>query len=134
MAIERIGPPTTPRLGSRVTARAASGFRLPSGPGASAQANEPLAAEPATLASVLTLQELSAETVEDRTARRHGQDLLAALAALQRGLLSGVDNVAALQQLADLTAGVPPATDPRLAAMVSAIVVRVRVELARREL
>jgi len=81
----------------------------------------------------LTLQELSAETVEDREARRHGQDMLALLAALQRGLLSGVDNVVALQQLADLAASVPRAADRRLATMISAIVVRVRVELARRQ-
>jgi len=133
MAIEGVGPPTIPRLGSRVAGRAPGGFRLPSQPDATVQANETLAAEPASLASVLNLQELGAETVEDREARRHGQDMLALLAALQRGLLSGVDNIAALQQFADRAGVVPKATDPRLAAVVSAIAVRVRVELARRE-
>jgi hypothetical protein len=134
MAIEGIGPPTTTRrLGGRVAVRGAGGFRLPAGPDGAAAANEALAAEPASLASVLTLQELGAETVEDREARRHGLDMLAVLAALQRGLLSGVDNATGLQQLADLAVAVPRATDPRLAAMISAVVVRVRVELARRE-
>ena len=132
MAIEGVGPPTTPRLGSQVAARATGSFTLPSAAGAATQTKEPLAAEPASLASVLTLQELGAETVEDREARRHGQDMLALLAALQRGLLSGVDNVVALRQLMDLAGAVPRAGDPRLAAMISAIVVRVRVELARR--
>lgn len=132
-AIEGVGPPTTPHLGSWVAARATGRFRRPSAPGAATQANETLAAEPASLASVATLQELGAETVEDREARRHGQDMLALLAALQHDLLSGVDNVAALRQLADLAVAVPPATDQRLAAMISAIVVRVRVELARRQ-
>lgn len=133
MAIEGIGPPTIRRLGGRAAVRAAGGFRLPAGPDGAAPANETFAAEPASLASVLTLQELGAETVEDREARRHGQDMLAVLAALQRGLLSGVDNAAGLQQLADLATALPRATDPRLAAMISAIVVRARVELARRE-
>jgi hypothetical protein len=133
MAIEGIGPPTIRRLGGRVVVRADRGFRLPAGPGDAAAAKETPATEPASLASVLTLQEFGAETVEDREARRHGLDMLAVLAALQRGLLSGVDNTVALQQLADLAMAVPQATEPRLAAMVSAIVVRVRVELARRE-
>jgi hypothetical protein len=133
MAIEGVGPPTTPRLGSRVAGRAAGGFSLPSASNAATQANETLAAEPASLASALTLQELGAESVEDRKARRHGQDMLAILAALQHELLSGMDNVVTLQQLTDLAAAVPRATDPRLAAMISAIVVRVRIELARRD-
>ena len=78
------------------------------------------------------MQELGGETVADREARRHGQDMLAALAELQRALLGGDDDAAALQRLAELAAAVPRATDPRLAALVSAIVLRVRVELARR--
>jgi len=41
--------------------------------------------------------------------------------------------LAALRRLAELALAVPRATDRRLAAMVSAIVVRVRVELARRQ-
>ena len=87
-----------------------------------------------SLGSMLTLQEVGGETVEDREARRHGHDMLAALAELQRALLGGGGDAAALQRLADLAASVPHATDPRLAAMVSAIVLRVRVELARRQL
>lgn len=75
---------------------------------------------------------MGADTVEDREARRHAQDMLALLAALQRNLLSGVDNIAALQQLADLAAAAPIAADRRLAATISAILIRVRVELARR--
>jgi len=85
------------------------------------------------LASVLTLQELGGETVQDREAKRHGQDMLAMLAALQRGLLGGADSGDTLQRLAELAAAVPRATDRRLAAMMSAIIVRVRVELARRQ-
>jgi protein-disulfide isomerase-like protein with CxxC motif len=58
--------------------------------------------------------------------------MLAALTELQRALLGDGDDAAATQRLMDLLAAVPLATD-RLAAMVSAIVVRARVELARRQ-
>jgi hypothetical protein len=82
---------------------------------------------------MLTLQELGGETIQDREARQHGQDMLAALADLQRALLSPGGDAAVLARLAELAASVPRATDRRLAAMVSAIMVRVRVELARRQ-
>jgi len=52
---------------------------------------------------------------------------------LQRSLLAADGDPAVLTRLAELAASVPRATDRRLAAMVSAIVVRVRVELARRQ-
>ena len=82
---------------------------------------------------MLALQEADVESVEDREARRHSHDMLAGLAELQRALLGGSGDDAALQRLGDLAASVRHATDPRLAAMVSAIVLRVRVELARRQ-
>jgi hypothetical protein len=82
---------------------------------------------------MLSLQELGSETVEDREARRHGHDMLAALAELQRALLSNAGNGQVLERLAELADAVPQATDPRLAAMISAIVLRVRLELARRQ-
>jgi hypothetical protein len=85
-------------------------------------------------ASMLSLQEVGGETVEDREARRRGNDMLAALGELQRALLAGGGDAGALQRLVELSASVRRATDPRLAALVSAIVVRARVELARRQL
>jgi hypothetical protein len=133
MGIEGVGWPTVSALSSRAAARSANRFALPAQSEA-AQSCGTAPAEAASLGSVLLLQELGAETVADREARRHGQDMLALLAALQHGLLSGVDNVAAAQQLADLAGSVPLAVDRRLAAMISAIVVRVRVELARRQI
>lgn len=134
MAIESIGWPTTSRIGARLASRSADGFALSTDrtAGAAAAASGPT--EPACLGAVLTLQEMGDQTVEDRRARKHGQDMLDLLAALQRSLLSGEDAVAALQQLADLSNSVPRTTDRRLTAMMSAIRVRVRVELARRQL
>jgi Class II flagellar assembly regulator len=60
--------------------------------------------------------------------------MLAALGELQRALLAGGGDAGALQRLLELSTSETRATDPRLAAMISAIVVRVRVELTRRQL
>ena len=81
---------------------------------------------------MLSLQEFGGDAAADREASRHGQDMLSALAELQRALLGGVDTVETMQRLAELATAVPRAADPRLAALVSAISIRVRVELARR--
>ena len=129
--IERIGWSATQRVSGR--SASSSGFSVPLGSastGASVAAGEVSA--PA-LASMLTLQELGGETIQDREARRHGQDMLGALTELQRSLLAADGDPAVLTRLAELATSVPRATDRRLAAMVSAIVVRVRVELARRQ-
>jgi hypothetical protein len=131
-AIERIGGSGPIRTGGRASAAAASGFALPAEQAARAQAAS-AAAPVASLTSMLTLQELGSETPEDRAARRHGHDMLTLLSWLQRALLADGDDATTLAQLAQLAAAVPQATDRRLAAMISAIVVRVRVELARRQ-
>jgi hypothetical protein len=131
--IEAVGWPVSPRGVSR--ARAKSGFMVPSEPDGAGRATAVAATQATPLASMLALQELSEETVEDREARRHSHDMLAMLAELQRALLGGGDEVAVLHRLADLAAAAAPAaTDRRLAAMVSAIVLRARVELARRQI
>ncbi len=81
---------------------------------------------------MLSLQEFGGDAAADREASRRGEDMLAALAELQRALLGGVDTVETMQRLAELAAAVPRAANPQLAALVSAINIRVRVELARR--
>jgi hypothetical protein len=72
------------------------------------------------------------EAVADRAARRHGQDLLAELARLQRDMLRPGGRSQALERLAVLAADTPPAADPALAMIVDGIVLRAKVELARR--
>jgi len=133
MAIESVGWRSTSPVPGRPLSRSRTGFSVPADGTAGSPTATAAATEPASLGAVLTLQEMGAETAEDRDARRHGQNMLALLAAVHRGLLSGVDNIAALQQLADLAAAAPIATDRRLAAAISAILLRVRVELARRQ-
>jgi hypothetical protein len=118
------------RAGGRTATRTSAAFTVPEGSTLSNGVTE--AAPAAALASMLVLQEMGGEAPEDREARRHGHDLLDALAALQRAVLTGGDDAAALERLAGLAATVPHAADVRLAAMVSAIVVRAKVELARR--
>jgi hypothetical protein len=131
--IERVGWPVTPNAASRKPSK--SGFSVAmqqADPGAAAATAE--TSGPA-LASMLSLQELAGEAVADREARRHGQDMLAALADLQRLMLSAGSDGTALQRLADLVASIPRgAVDRRLGAVVSAILVRARIELARRGL
>ncbi len=83
-----------------------------------------------SMPSLLALQEEDADAVADREARRHGQAMLAALAALQRGLLGGAGS-GALEQAAALARAAPAPADPRLAAVQRAILVRVAVEAAR---
>ena len=129
--IEGIGGPIAPRAATR--ARMRSQFSVPFEPDGPGNARPVVATQATPLMSMLSLQEFAGETIEDREAHRHGRDMLGALADLQRALLGAAGDMAALQRLADLVAAVPFATDRRLAALVSAIVLRVRVELARRQ-
>ena len=117
----------------------AGGFRVPPAPGTALSAPVPgdvlsapaEAAAPATLAGLLALQEAAAPAPRDRAARRHGQVLLGGLAALQRALLGAGGAGAALDHLATLLAAAPPADEPGLAALLDAIALRCRIELAR---
>lgn len=118
--------------GGRPARAAAGSFRLPAGAAGTmgSMAGVAAAAE-VGLPGMLALQEVQAEPVADREARRHGQAMLAELAALQRSLLgAGADDLARLERLA---AGGPEAEDPSLRAAVAAIRLRARIELARRE-
>ena len=107
----------------------AGGFRVadaPAGSGAST------AAAPVGLSGLLAMQEAEAGFVQDREARRHGQAVMAELAALQRELLGG--GGASLDRLAALGRHSPQAADPRLAAVLRAVQMRAQIELARRGL
>lgn len=95
----------------------------------------PGAAEPVVLGAMLALQEEESGAARDRQARRHGQAMLEELAMLQCNMLGGTvesgPSAAALVRLAALAEAVPEAADPRLSALIGAIVLRARVELAR---
>ena len=85
------------------------------------------------LETMLALQAVEEETERDRTARKHGATMLAALTHLQRAMLAGRDPSSVLRVLTELAANTPNADDPGLGAILRAVVLRSRVELARRE-
>lgn len=124
--------------GVRRAGPAAVGGSRPKSVGGFAVAlDQPVAASGAMAAgavhpSILALQEAAAETVGDREAKRHGQAMLKSLAALQHEWLraSGSPH-AALQELSALVESVPEATSPPLAALLRAVALRARIELAR---
>jgi hypothetical protein len=109
------------------------GFAVPADSSTTGHAEAATETEEIGLTSMLSLQEFGGDAAADREASRRGEYMLSALAELQRALLGGVDTVETMQRLSELAAAVPRAADPRLAALISAISIRVRVELARRE-
>jgi hypothetical protein len=121
----------TERIGRRAASPGA-GFSVPAEARADAAAPSPAAAE-VSLGGLLALQEGELDTVQDRAARRHGRDLLDAMASLQHALLRGPPSPADARQLAALAAAIPPAADPRLRQVLEAIGLRAAVELARLE-
>lgn len=115
------------------------GFALPGAPPAAAPAE---GARAAGAGPLLFLQEVSAaeeasgqaaqaRAARDRAAQGRARALLTTLAALQHSLLRG-DEGRATEQLRALLHDVPEAVDPALSALAGAIVLRARVELARR--
>lgn len=110
-------------------ARGRTGFAraLEAEQGESAAAPAPVQA--VGLPLLLAVQERDGDA-QDGAARRHGSQMMDALAALQRALL-GEGGGAELQRLASLARAAPPASDPALAAVQRAVLVRAAVELAR---
>ena len=114
----------------RRAAAGGAGFAV-AGNGASVTG--PAAAAPtAALDGLLQLQAFEDAGARDRQAKRHGQALLQALGELQRALLGEGPLDDALAKLAGLAEICPEAADPALASLVGSIMLRARVELARR--
>jgi hypothetical protein len=91
------------------------------------------ASEPAALEGLLALQECQMEAVSEREARRFGQAVLGELTKLQAGMLSAAGVARAdLQRLAGLCDSVPYTEDETLRALLQSVVLRARIELARR--
>ena len=114
--------------------RAGSGgsFRVAAGAGRAVAPG--LAAENVAAAGLLALQEWPEEGARrerDQAARRHGEALLEALADVQRDMLD--EAAPDLARLAALAGAVPEAADPELRAVVAAVTLRARIELARRD-
>ncbi len=135
-AIDGLGPAGPLRPATRpATPARTEGFAVP-GQGEPAA----VAADPAAVGQVgrlggldalLMLQEAPDPLARDRAARRRAQELLQALAALQRALLADGE-AEAIGLLESLLHDPPLAADPVLADLAAAVTLRVRVELARR--
>ena len=82
---------------------------------------------------MLALQGVDEAVERDRAARKRGNGMIAALTKLQRAMLAAEDPSAALHALNELATDGPLADDPGLGAILRAIVLRSRVELALRE-
>lgn len=85
------------------------------------------------LESMLALQAVDEAAEHDRAAHKRGKAMIAALTRLQRSMLAEEDPSSALNALRELTGDGSLASDPELGAILRAVVLRSRVELARRE-
>ncbi len=86
------------------------------------------------LGGMLSLQEMPSDAARDRAAAAHGAEIMEVLSALQRALLAGGEDQAALARLIRLAESAPEAADSRLSGVMAAILLRAKVELARRQL
>ena len=84
------------------------------------------------LESMLALQSINEAFDRDRAARERGTAMIAVLTDLQRAMLAEEDPALALRSLSALAVDGPLADDPGLAAVLRAVVLRSRVEVARR--
>jgi hypothetical protein len=84
------------------------------------------------LEGMLALQSVDEAVERDRSARKRGTAMIAALTDLQRAMLGGDDPSAALRSLSELAVDTPLADDPKLAAILREVVLRSRVEVALR--
>src|SRR5579859_3492657 len=85
------------------------------------------------LESMLALQAVDEAAERDRAAHKRGTAMITALARLQRAVLAEEDPSLALNALHELAGDGPLASDPALGEIVRAVVLRSRVEIARRE-
>ncbi len=106
-----------------------SGFRMPE-PAAASGSEATHAVQGAALSSLLALQEFS-ENPPERRALKHGQALLAKLVRLQQAILAGYSTDSDLEELAQLADEQLEIPDSRLRAIVGAVVMRAKIELAK---
>ena len=131
MSVSSIGPAGSVRPLTQAQPVGQAGFLVPDG-AVPASSNVQGVTQPATVGAsvMLALQERAGAEAGDQQARQHGQRLLAALAELQRALLSG-NQADTLQELSRLSEEGGQAVDPALAQVIRSIRLRARLELAR---
>ena len=118
------------RLGPVSSGRTSATFSVQTEPAAAAMA---AIVSTTSIDGLLSLQEVDPPSERNRRARNHAGVLIKALDRLQRQLTSYEPASEHLGDLAALILQPPIAADPRLQAILSAIVLRAHVELARNE-
>ena len=131
MSVSSIGPAGSVRPPTQAQPVGQAGFLVPDGT-MPVSSNVQGVTQPSTVGAsvMLALQERAGAEAGDQQARQHGQRLLAALAELQRALLSG-NQADTLQELSRLSEEGGQAVDPALAQVIRSIRLRARLELAR---
>jgi hypothetical protein len=133
--IDGLGAPGPIRNTRTASGGKGGSFSVPADvPGSAASGSGVTPASASALGCLIALQEPGGETVQDRAARRRGRDVLQALADLQRAMLADTNAPDSLRSLTAAITDLPQPTDPRLGGVLQAIVLRARVELARRGL
>ena len=107
-------------------------FKVDMGAGAVARNARPSGSSAIGFEGMLALQAVDEDQERNRSARKRGLALIAALTDLQRAMLAAEDPALALRSLSALASDGPLAADPGLAAVLRAVVLRARVEMARR--
>ena len=129
--IGRIGGTRGP-VAARGASRRGGGFQLPAEAGAAATGTSAAAEVAQPSLGLLSLQESGSGAGRDAAARRRADDILDELQGLQCDLLAaGAGDPDRLARLAALDSGEDGA-DPALRAVVQAVVLRAKIELARR--
>jgi len=123
--IDRVGFSRTAPVRNSTAAPASGGFVLPDD---NVRAGN--VAAPAPLASSFLFHDNPAW--DETPAREQASALLSELAALQRSVLGGGDPAAVLRRLDGMLAAAPGTAAPPMLALLSAVRLRARVELARR--
>jgi Class II flagellar assembly regulator len=140
IATGAVVPLAEPSLSVHRPTVADSGFSVPADAAIAGHAGTSTAHQaPAVIdaGAMLALQEHGGQEAEiaarlaDREARRHGQDLLEALAGLQKELLAGGDAALSLSRLSALVDMTSAAHDPALAHVLARIRLRARLEILR---
>ncbi len=118
---------------SRTSSGAGGRFSVPTDGGAPSRTQSAEGIASLCYDGLLALQQEPDPREQDRRATRHGEAMLVELGALQRAMLGGGDPTEALRKLTELADAIPAATDPRLQALIGAIALRGRLQLARRQ-
>ncbi len=131
--IDGVGKAATRLATTRSRSTNGGRFSVPTDGGAPSRTQAADGIASLSYSGLLALQQEPDPREQDRRATRHGEAMLVELGTLQRAMLGGGDPTEALRKLEAMADAIPAATDPRLQALIGAIALRGRLQLARRQ-